>query len=261
MKVKAIFFDIDGTLVSFRTHTIPSSTREALFQLKAKGVKTFVATGRPWKIIDNLEDCPFDGFITMNGSSCFTSDFKPIFQRGIPRENIERLISSGLADRYIFEFASDHDMFITGVNERVTEINRLINLSLPRIAPIEEALLNDYYEMMGYFTAEEGEEERVFDTVLTACQPMRWHPLFTDIIVRGNSKSVAIDHVLAHYDIDLSKSMAFGDGGNDIPMLQHAAIGVAMGNAEQKVKDVADYITTGVDEDGVLLALKHFGVL
>lgn len=261
MRVKAVFFDIDGTLVSFRTHRIPASTRDALFQLREKGIRTFVATGRSWMIIDNLEDCPFDGFITMNGSSCFTSEFEPIFQRSIPKDNIQRLIDSGLANRYIFEFASDHDMFITGINDRVLEITRLINLSTPRIAPLEEALESDYYEMMGYFTAEEAMEEQVFENVLPDCLPMRWHPLFTDIIVRGNSKSVGIDHVLAHYGIDLSESMAFGDGGNDIPMLQHVGVSVAMGNAEQKVKEVADYITTSVDDDGVLQALKHFNVL
>lgn len=261
MKVKAIFFDIDGTLVSFRTHRIPSSTRDALFQLHEKGIKTFVATGRPWMIIDNLGDCPFDGFITMNGSSCFTSEFHPIFKKSIPKDNIQRLIDSGLADRFIFEFASDHDMFITGINYRVLEVARLINLSAPRIAPLEEALQNDYFEMMGYFTAEEAEVEQIFENVLYDCLPMRWHPSFTDIIAKGNSKSVGIDHVLNYYGIDLSESMAFGDGGNDIPMLQHVAIGVAMDNAEQKVKEVADYVTTGVDDDGVLLALKHFGVL
>ena len=59
----------------------------------------------------------------------------------------------------------------------------------------------------------------------------------------------------------MSQSMAFGDGGNDIPMLQHVGVSVAMGNAEQKVKEVADYITTSVDDDGVLQALKHFNVL
>ena len=55
--------------------------------------------------------------------------------------------------------------------------------------------------------------------------------------------------------------MAFGDGGNDLSMLKHVHIGVAMGNAKDYVKDVADYVTDSVDEDGIYNALKHFNIL
>ena len=55
--------------------------------------------------------------------------------------------------------------------------------------------------------------------------------------------------------------MAFGDGGNDVLMLKHVGIGVAMGNAEDEVKRAADYVTDSVDEDGVEKALRHFGVI
>ena len=55
--------------------------------------------------------------------------------------------------------------------------------------------------------------------------------------------------------------MAFGDGGNDIDMLRYAGVGVAMGNAGDDVKAAADYVTAGVDEDGVERARRHFGVI
>ena len=66
--VKAIFFDIDGTLVSFETHKIPASTQEALKTLRDKGIKIFIATGRPQCLINNLGDLEFDGYITVNGT-------------------------------------------------------------------------------------------------------------------------------------------------------------------------------------------------
>ena len=68
--VKAIFFDIDGTLVSFKTHKIPASTQEALKALRDKSIKIFIATGRPQCLINNLGDLEFDGYITVNGSYC-----------------------------------------------------------------------------------------------------------------------------------------------------------------------------------------------
>ena len=76
--IKALFFDIDGTLVSFNTHEIPSSTLAAIAEAKAKGIKIFIATGRPKAIINNLtalqERELIDGYITMNGGYCFVGD-------------------------------------------------------------------------------------------------------------------------------------------------------------------------------------------
>ena len=61
--------------------------------------------------------------------------------------------------------------------------------------------------------------------------------------------------------IDISETMAFGDGGNDISMLKAAGTSVAMGNALDKVKANASYVTTSVDEDGIANALRHFGII
>jgi Cof subfamily protein (haloacid dehalogenase superfamily) len=258
---KAIFFDIDGTLVSFKTHRIPASTREALKELHNKGIKIFIATGRPWCLIDNLDGLDFNGYITVNGSYCFTADHQDIYKSCIPQEDIKRLINYHQTNPTPFVFVYDNEMFVTSVNDRVQAVSDLIEIPVPRVAPIEEALGKEVLQTMGYFTADEEKETDIFDKVLTHCEPMRWYPLFADIIARGNSKSTGIDKVLDYYGIDLKDTMAFGDGGNDVPMLKHVATGVAMENAEEHVKAVADYVTTSVDEDGIANALKHFGLI
>lgn len=258
---KAVFFDIDGTLVSFKTHKIPASTREALKELHRQGIKIFIATGRPWCLINNLDGLEFDGFITVNGSFCFTADRKPIYKGCIPQEDIERLIAYHQTNSTPFVFVYDNEMFVTSVNDRVQAVSDLIEIPVPRIAPIEETKGKEILQIMGYFTAEEEKKTDIFDKVLTHCEPMRWYPLFADIIARGNSKSTGIDKVLEYYGIDLKDTMAFGDGGNDIPMLKHVATGIAMGNAGEQVKTVADYVTTSVDEDGIANALRHFGLI
>ena len=259
--VKAIFFDIDGTLVSFKTHTIPQSTRDALAQLREKGIKVFISTGRP-KILmmKAVGDLPFDGYITLNGVHCFTSTGRDIYKDRIPADDIERLIRFNKQRPDIpFVFVHDDTWFITGVNEAVQEVADLIEITIPPVRPIEYARDKEIMQIMGYFKA--GDDDEVFANVLKHCEPMRWYPLFADIIARGNSKSHGIDKVIAHYGIDLKDTMAFGDGGNDIPMLRHAGIGVAMGNAAPEVQNASDFVTTSVDEDGILNALKHFGVL
>ena len=65
----------------------------------------------------------------------------------------------------------------------------------------------------------------------------------------------------AHFGLEVSETMAFGDGGNDAPMLRAAGIGVAMGNGCEEALQAADYVTSSVDDDGILRALEHFGVI
>ena len=101
-------------------------------------------------------------------------------------------------------------------------------------------------------------EQYIMSNVLTHCDANRWHPAFTDCIPKGTDKSVGIDIVCSHYGLDVSETMAFGDGGNDIGMLSHAGIGVAMGNASDEVKAAASYVTSSVDEDGIARALEKF---
>ena len=97
--------------------------------------------------------------------------------------------------------------------------------------------------------------------IMSGCEATRWYPSFTDVVPAGSSKRIGIDKVIEYFGISLNETMAFGDGGNDIAMLKHAGIGIALGNADDEVKNSADYVTTSVDDDGVVNALKHFGLM
>ena len=104
-------------------------------------------------------------------------------------------------------------------------------------------------------------DEQPILKMLPNCRSVRWCPLFGDIIPKNGGKSTGIKYILDYYNINIDECMAFGDGGNDKEMLEFAKIGVAMGNASDDVKSIADYVTTDVDNDGILNALKHFNVL
>ena len=74
--IKALFFDVDGTLVSFNTHKIPESTIKALQMAHDKGVKIFTATGRPLQLLNNIPEVQhlMDGYILATGALCIYGD-------------------------------------------------------------------------------------------------------------------------------------------------------------------------------------------
>ena len=96
---------------------------------------------------------------------------------------------------------------------------------------------------------------------IPGCISGRWHPAFTDITAEDADKGKGILAMAAHLGLDPQCTMAFGDGGNDTAMIKAAGIGVAMGNALESLKQDADYTTTSVDDDGILNALRHYGLV
>ena len=89
----------------------------------------------------------------------------------------------------------------------------------------------------------------------------RWHPEFTDITTRHADKGRALATIADHVGIPLERTVAFGDGGNDISMVERAGVGVAMGNGIAELKAVADMVTSSVDDDGVARALQELGLI
>ena len=84
---------------------------------------------------------------------------------------------------------------------------------------------------------------------------------FYEIVPKGYSKATAIRYITEYLNIPMEDTVAIGDSNNDLPMLQYAHTSIAMGNSSKQVLEVADYITTDVDKDGIWNALKWLGVL
>lgn len=257
--IKAIFFDIDGTLVSFRTHRVPDSTIESLIALRKAGVKTFIATGRQLQAINNLGTLTFDGYITLNGGYCIAGRDQVIYKHSIPDADIEALLHyQQTVETFPCAFVLEEGIFLNYKNEKVEELFQLIDFPQPPIRPITDIHGQTVYQLIAFLSPDQ--EERLLP-VIPGCTATRWNPLFTDIVPKGSNKGIGIDKMIAHFDISLDETMAFGDGGNDIEMLRHVALGVAMGNAAEDVKAAARYITTSVDDNGISAALAHFGIL
>lgn len=261
MAIKAAFFDIDGTLVSFQTHEIPASTIKAIEQAKEQGVKIFISTGRPVAIINNIDAIRHlvDGYITFNGARTFIGD-EDIALMPIPENEVRAMIEDASRRDYSVlvcgrDVVALHnhkpifdEIFVQGLGVNNIDITR----------PVEPLLNQPVLQLTPFFSEEY--EKDIFPS-MPHCVSARWHPSFTDITVQGADKGNALKQMTKHLSISLEECIAFGDGGNDMTILQTAGIGVAMGNAYEGVKAVADYVTTSVDEDGIRNAFIHFGII
>ena len=257
----ALFFDIDGTLVSFKTHEIPPSTILALTQAKANGHRLFIATGRPPIIITNLGAIEhlIDGYVTTNGALCFVGS-EIVACNAIPSEEARLVVDDAIAKSYGLIVIGERDIAVLDPKGDVDDIFRrqLAVQNLNQAKPVEEVLSQRVLQLTAFF---DSDYEQQMMARIPGCISGRWHPAFTDITAQGADKGEGLLLMAAREGIDPQFTMAFGDGGNDTSMIRAAGIGIAMGNAIDELKQQADYVTTSVDDDGILNALRHFKVL
>lgn len=260
-EVKALFFDIDGTLVSFNTHRIPRSTVESLEAAKQKGIKIFISTGRPLVYINNLDDIAhlIDGYVTTNGG-CIVIGGRVIACHAIPEADVRTMMRFSDERRFPCILVGETDALLYNSTSEVEEFfHRLLDLRQVSSPVTLDVLLRQRITQMTPIITAEVEAEVM--PLLPSCESSRWYPAFADVTARGVDKGEGLKTVARHFGIPVEATMAFGDGGNDVRMLQEAGIGVAMGNANDPVKAVADYVTAPIDDDGVKKALEYWQVL
>lgn len=258
--IKAIFFDIDGTLLSKKNQRITKELKATLDKARDKGILLFVATGRHNLEIQNLklkEDYCFDGYLTLNGCYCY-NDKEIIYQADIDKQDITNIIDLLKQTDIACMFVEGKDMYINKINQRVIKAQADIHTPVPDVLNIERALKNDIYQIIPYVTKE---EIKPFLEVTKNCRATSWHPLAYDIIPLEGGKSKGVEATLQYYGLQREEVMAFGDGHNDIDMLEYVGLGICMENGEEVTKKASDFITKSVDDKGIEYALKHFSVL
>ena len=250
--IKAAFFDIDGTLLSFTTHRVSKGTVRAFERLHQAGVRTFVSTGRPEVLIPQMP-VSFEGMITMNGGLVFTSD-TVLLSNPVPDAELQRWLDLAKERQLCTMIFTRDNMFLTQPNEIGLKLRKQLEFEMPPVVDIDRMRTETAYQIIAIMPGEMDAEVAAF---LPHCRLPRWHPYFTDIVARDNSKALGMEAICRHFGIRREETLAFGDGANDIEMLEWAGIGVAMGNADEKVKAHADRVTTDVDNEGIERAVEE----
>ncbi len=255
--IKVIFFDVDGTLLSHSKTEVSISTRRSLDKLKKKGIQCVVATGRHMLEMEKLpvNDIDFDGYITLNGQLWLDDMRREIYGFPIAGEEKEYILKLFEERKYPTMIVERDAMYINFVDPLVERAQRAISTEVPEPGKYTG---NEIYQAVVY--VEKG-NEGFLKKQLPNSEITRWNDYAVDIIQNGGGKVSGIQRFLAESNIGKHETMAFGDGENDIGMLKFVGIGVAMGNSGKDVKAASDYVTLGVDEDGIEKALLHYGLI
>lgn len=279
MAIKAVFFDIDGTLLNDRKN-VQKSTIKAIRNLKDQGILVGLATGRgPSFVQPFLENLGLDFAVTYNGQYIYsrseiiytnqlskTTVYRLIRYAGARRREISLGTASGLLGSGIIGLGTSRlGQIVSSLVPRkwAKAIERSFKHFIRRIKPQNIDILmiilrEPIYQVV--LVATEGESERI-QKQFPRVKLTRSSPYSMDVISEEQSKVKGIERVGQRYGFDLSEVIAFGDSDNDIEMLSQVGIGVAMGNASQQVKENARYTTADNNDDGISKALAHYGLI
>lgn len=260
---KYVFFDIDGTLWDDKM-IVPESTKLAIKKLQENGHKAFVCTGRSMGNVNDpqFDEIGFDGFIAACGNHV-EMDGKVLYERNMSYEDVLAIYESSRQNQlpiiyegstyqwmdrngfegdsyiaYIVENLKDAAKFLDDCDLKEVKANKFSALVNEKTNyPAVEAALSDHFDFMDHG-----------DGIIEA-------------VPKGTSKATGIAWLCDHLNIAKEDTFALGDSINDLEMLAFVGHSIAMGNASQAAKDAAEYVTTHIHEDGVLNALKHYGLI
>lgn len=257
MTYNIVFFDIDGTLVN-EEKVIPQDTKEAIKELKAKGVEPVIATGRaPYFLQDLLEELDIESYVCLNGALAVYKG-EVIYRNPIAPETVDAFVRTARENGHALCFEGESRYTTDAVShERVQSSVG----SLKVLFPTEDKDFwknESIYQMFLHTVEGEDQPYECFTDRLTF---IRWHADAVDVLPAGGSKAKGIEAMLKQLALDASQAIAFGDGLNDKEMLQYVGLGIAMGNSHPEVIPYADYVTTHVDEQGIRNGLIHAGIL
>ncbi|HFV1154555.1 TPA: HAD-IIB family hydrolase [Streptococcus agalactiae] len=279
MAIKAVFFDIDGTLLNDRKN-VQKSTIKAIRNLKDQGILVGLATGRgPSFVQPFLENLGLDFAVTYNGQYIYSRS-EIIYTNQLSKITVYRLIRYAGARRREISLGTASGLLGSGIiGLGTSRLGQIVSSLVPRkwakaiersfkhfirrikpqnIDSLMIILREPIYQVV--LVATEGESERI-QKQFPRVKLTRSSPYSMDVISEEQSKVKGIERVGQRYGFDLSEVIAFGDSDNDIEMLSQVGIGVAMGNASQQVKENARYTTADNNDDGISKALAHYGLI
>lgn len=260
--MKLIFFDVDGTLIGDKGQVLAQSTKEAIGKARENGHVCVVNTGRTWRMVGGWlpKQADFDGYLLGCGTTARYHG-QMLWHRTFTRERGRRIVEA--LERYGIDalFEGDEDNYTKRLTDFHTEFfRRYMEVRYRRECGAWEEICGRFDKFFLY-AEDAGKMEgfrREFAQELSFIDRERG---FWEVVPFGCSKGLAMEELAEALRVPMEDTVAVGDSSNDLEMLQRAGTAIAMGNAIQAIRDMADYVTTDVTADGIWNALNWLGVL
>ena len=260
--MKALFFDIDGTLLSEKTRQVPESAKEAIKEARRRGHQVFINTGRVYCHLAQIRSqVEADGYLCGCGT-CVVVHGEILYRHAIPHDRgmqIKRDIDECGLDGVL---EGTEGCYIHKTPSRI-----------PKVEELKQALADSgciiphYWEEDGYvfdkfyLGADENSRPMELFGRMKDIEVIDRGDGFYECVPRGHSKATAIDQVLKHCGIRLEDAYVFGDSSNDLSMFRYASNCILMGSHSPVLEPYASFVTKTVEEDGIAYAMKEPGII
>ena len=265
---KLLVLDIDGTLIN-RSGIVSPQDREVLDRVRDAGVRVALSTGRSFRACTRLLDSlSLDSYhIFFDGALVGTHDLsEEIYVMPLEKSLVKEVVE------FVRELKMDLELFsateyFAGRETWSTETYRRFFSVEAKIVDFPQLYETERIIKGGLVTIDAEEEDKAaafqrwFDGRLQlsrARTPAYPGVTFNNILAPHVSKGKALEALAAHFGLSLEEVMAVGDGSNDISLIKTSGLGIAMGNATEELKEVADYVTMDIEEDGLAVAIRRF---
>lgn len=270
LKYKLICVDMDGTLLNSKKE-ITRKSLDAIKKAHELGVKLVIATGRIFVSAGYYGDligvkAPI---IASNGAYVREKDGeKVIFQEYLSMEECSNIVSI-LKEYNIVPHFYSFDTIYTSKIIHSSLAYKNANAKLPQNRQVKIEVIDDWEKLflkrpkLIKTMAVDDDGDKVLQAKerflsLDKFEVVSSFSKSFEVMPRGTSKGNAVKKICEYYGVHPSEVIAIGDNENDISMIEYAGLGIAMGNSEEKVKEIADYITESNDRDGVAMAIEKF---
>lgn len=254
---KLLLLDIDGTLLNSKKE-LPESAKRALRQARENGHDLAIATGRaPFMISELLKELGIDTYITFNGQYIVHKN-EIVYTEALNPETLSKIVEYAEQRDHPLVFMNGKKM-ISSIDFHPNIDESLKSLKFPHPETEKDFHLNnEIYQALVFI---EEEDEPQYHENFKDIKFVRWHRVSCDILPAGRSKASGIKQLIYKTGHAIEDTIAFGDGLNDLQMMEIVGFSVAMENGHEETKKRASYITEHVDEDGLEKAFKHLKLI
>lgn len=256
--IRTAVFDVDGTLFDYREHRIPDSTVASIRELKKRGVLVIVATARSYAELsdDLLSKIEADYYVAASGQCIQDSQGRALFSDHFTYEQAERV--KNLAMKYDVGLTLKYEK-MNCIYSHPLEMQQIFsNIGNPRCPSLYCTSMDEHSRQLpiGFaIRGENGLRDLVCDELGRFPNEYRMelfkNGMVADIYSPFINKMTALEYLMKRLQVDPQNCIAFGDGKNDIEMIRWAGTGIAMGNACEELRKVADVVCGATWEDGI----------